>query len=95
MVNEVKLDKIESTLMTSRPINPKNNTEASSDHQQEVVITNHLNDWVKLINSYEEPVSSAAVESIKNKIQQNQYTIDFDKLAEKMLTSDILVMAGD
>lgn len=95
MINDIKMDKVHVPQVQGAKIS--NGKQPVADGQQEgVTVTNHLNSLVKLLadSSDGQPSShsnSAAVADIKNKIQSNQYKVDFNALSEKLLGSGVLV----
>jgi len=90
MVNEIKMDKINTYYSPENPSPNNNQSVTETVKQADVSVTNQLNDMVKLINTYQEPVSAAALGEIKYQIQQGQYQVNFDKLSEKLLNNGIL-----
>jgi len=95
MVNEVKLNNINPYYSKENYTDPQNKPVTQDSQAEEVAITNHLDELIKSVNSYEEPMSGAALDNIKYQVQHNEYKVDFDKLSEKLLNSGIISMMGD
>ncbi|RDI39971.1 hypothetical protein [Aquicella lusitana] len=93
MVNEIKLDKINSYYSSDRTT--QNNSQPSPNTaQKDVDVTNHLNDLVKSINTYQEPVGAASLNALKYQIEQHEYKVDLDQLSDRLLSSGLLTI-GD
>jgi anti-sigma28 factor (negative regulator of flagellin synthesis) len=95
MVNEIKMDKI-SAYGVENPLEPKTKQEVSAQGVSEgVVISQQLNELVKLISTYEEPINQNRVNDLKYQIKHNDYIVNFDSLSHKLLSTGLLTMIGD
>lgn len=100
MVNEIKMDKINNYLIqetmnkdTQQSAPAQSGVEKSAS--AEISVTNRLNDIIKTVNTYEDPIHQAALNDIKYRVQHNEYKIDLDKLSEKLLGSGIFSTIRD
>lgn len=95
MVNEIKLDGINSYHVIDKSAEKKPQTEPtvlSKNESEDITVTNRLNDLIKSANSYEDPVSQTKLAEIKSRIEHNNYHVDFDQLSEKLMKSGIFTI---
>ncbi len=94
MVNEIKLGNI-NTQYIKENLEQKNKSTVNSQSSEDVTVTNQLNDLIKTVNTYDEPIHQSKLNAIKQEIQRNDYQVDFDKLSDKLLSNGIINSIGD
>lgn len=96
MVNEIKMDNVNSVLTTKKlqPESPQKSA-ASETSESDVTITNSLSKYVNLmISENYSPEENMRVLEMKHKIETNSYHIDADALARKLLQNVISKING-
>lgn len=96
MVNEIKLDKagMPYTKVVTPETKVKQDTLADAK-EADVTVTNHMDKFIKLVNSYDMPEQRAmGLEQIKTQIKNNSYRVNLDTLSEKLINSGILIVGG-
>lgn len=96
-MNEINLDKIEIHMPTNHvPAKPDQPTVMTQT--EDITVTNNLNNLIQLIHS--EDMAEAApnqsrVMAMMHQMENHEYKIDLDQLAEKLLTSGLLTTRGN
>lgn len=95
MVDHIKLDNI-GAYVAGGPLDTKSKplVEEQAKPKEDVAVSTSLGDLVKLINTIPEPQNASALSDIKEKIQHNDYRIDFDKLSDQLMGNGILSTNG-
>ena len=100
MVNEIKMDKIESYYLNdnkdqqvkSKEANP---IEAQQEEAPPVAVSANLKDIIEMMSVKDESTDINRLSSIKYSVQQNQYRLDLEKLSDTLLNSGVLNAIGD
>ena len=104
MSSEIKLDGFSSGSLgagkvsdVSHPVNQDPSNQPGNVQSEDVTVTNHLNKLVSLLKTSDETGVSenSAVSAMKSRIQNNQYSIDFNALSDKLLNSGVLTTVGE
>lgn len=95
MVNNIKLDNINVPASPGKiGQNPKQSVSVDKPDEG-VTVTNHMGKLVSLLNSGDPvPEENSRVLDVKRQIQANDYKVDFNALAVKLLNSGVLRTSG-
>ncbi len=88
MVNEIKLDGIGSLLQANKATKDKTGGEDCAVNHEHMKVSSELGSMVNSLLADNTQLSAAQkIAELKDKINNNQYRVDLDKLADKLAHS--------
>ncbi len=85
MANEIKLDGVHHTTALANSLNKARVKPTHGLVPEDLKVSNHLGHIVStLVAQNQMPDNHARVQALKQQVQNNQYRIDYEKLADKL-----------